>query len=104
MKPKPIAKIAAAMPGTRFEIAEKTGLSAKIVSRWLVFMVDANSCHVGGWERSENNGPFKRIYHAGPGVAVPCTIERWSRRPAKKPAGKINITRRDPLMALFGRA
>ena len=105
MKPKPIAKIAAAMPGTRHEIAENTGLSAKTVSRWLIFMVDTNACHVGGWERGERDGPFQRIYHAGPGAQAACTLERCSDKPAKKkPAEKVDITRRDPLMALFGRA
>jgi hypothetical protein len=41
-------------------------------------------CHVGGWERPDAQGSFCPIFHAGPGLDVPCEIKPWTTRQIEK--------------------
>lgn len=77
------AHILQAMPGTHNELVAKSGWTYETVRRWLKVLRRDSLVHIGDWARPNGSGHFQRIYHAGPGPDVPCTLtpltdsEKW---------------------------
>lgn len=66
-RPLSCLKVLAAMPGTHGEIIARSGVERSAVTRWLRILHDAKEIHVSGWQRSDAQGPIKRVYTAGAG-------------------------------------
>lgn len=65
-----------AMPGSKSEIAAKTGLSKGVVGRWVDELHSEGKCRIWKWRRPEAvRGPHMPIYKAGEGEDKPKNIE-----------------------------
>lgn len=67
-----------ALPGNCHEVRAKTGLAKTTVWRWLTELHADGACHITGWHRTENGGPYTATYSPGPGVDVKCKIKPYS--------------------------
>lgn len=63
-----------AMPGTRREIEEKTGLSKTTVFRWVKELHACGWCFISTWRRPDR-GPWMPRYSAGPGKDAACKLK-----------------------------
>jgi hypothetical protein len=69
----------AVLPGTRAQIASRTGLSREGLRKRLRILRDEKQVFIGGWERlpdGEFGCHWIPVYHAGPGPDVPCRFRR----------------------------
>ncbi len=69
--------VLSAMPGTRQEIREKTGLSVMTIHRWTTAMHQDGDVHISGWHRP-SKGLFTAIYSAGPGKDAACRLKHFT--------------------------
>lgn len=65
------ARILAALPGTRPEIGQRTGLVKSAVFCRLRDLHAAGQVHIAGWVPAERGGPAAPVYAAGPGLDAP---------------------------------
>lgn len=63
-----------AMPGTRKQIREKTGLPIMTVFHWTTATHAAGDAHISGWHRPPK-GQFAPIFSAGAGQDKPCELQ-----------------------------
>jgi hypothetical protein len=70
-----LGHVLAALPGTRNEIQDKSGVSQAAISRWIIYLRSTNEAHVGGWRASiSNKGLPQPVFHAGRGLDVECDL------------------------------
>lgn len=88
------AKILAAMPGTRPELAEKAGVPYLAAARMVERLIRDKLAHVSGWVAGHPGRPVA-IISAGPAAPAPAPAKSvaalrvaTSRAAAKKRAGK----------------
>ena len=62
------ARVLEAMPGTRAQIRERTGLGVATVSRWCEDLRARGEAHVGGWWVHPTGGPAAEVFHPGRGT------------------------------------
>lgn len=75
-----VAKILEALPATKTQIRERTGLHQATVLKVMPELHESDAVHVGGWLPHPLHGPSMAVYHAGPGEDVPDTLPRLTRQ------------------------
>ena len=58
-------------PLDHVQIIDKACIGPKTWSSYRRFLLKAQAIHVGGWKRSPGAGPFRPIFHFGPGEEAP---------------------------------
>lgn len=101
-------RVLAVLPATYAKIERKTKLTPGQVEYRIVLLREKGLCHIGGWERSEYQGAFNPIFHAGPGKDVPCKLKprtnadverRYNRRIKRAIAAAEATGKEDPRYA-----
>ncbi len=78
-----------ALPGTRRQIIEKTGMPQRTTYNVLKRLHEAGKIHISSWQRTEGGGPFVQVWQAGPGQDAYCQLrpittgQIWKRYKAK---------------------
>jgi len=75
-----VAAILAALPATKTEIRERTGLHQATVLKVMPALHEGQVVHVGAWRPHPLHGPSMAVYHAGPGRDALDTLPRLTRR------------------------
>lgn len=78
-KPTARPRVLAALPGTRAQIAARTGLKRTWLRELLRALRNDQQAHIGAWERlpeGERGLRWIPVYYAGPGPDVPCRFRR----------------------------
>lgn len=68
---------ALALPGTRQDIQQRTGLAIMPVHRWTQVLHASGDIHIAGWHRPPK-GPFVPRYMAGPGRDQVCKLQPFT--------------------------
>lgn len=71
--------ILAALPAAYEKIERKTKLTAGQVRYRIDWMRARDMCHIGDWDRADQQGSFGPIFHAGKGDDVPCSLKPRTR-------------------------
>lgn len=72
-------KILAVLPAAYAAIERKTKLTRAQIEYRIDWMRERELCHIGDWDRADQQGSFGPIFHAGKGEDVPCKLKPRTR-------------------------
>lgn len=85
-------RIYTALPGTRKELAERTGVAVSTCGYALAILAQDGRIYIGAW-RNGGAGRISPIYHAGHGVTPPKPKSVTPYRPRERKAPEVGTLR-----------